>query len=151
MAYKSTKAFDGLGATFNFNPVGSPPVWQILQEIRNQKPAGAMMKSDDATNLQSIAEEFIPTIRTSGTWDIECNLVPTDPAYIAMEALYYAAETSQGMVQLPKAPGQATTGDQRWFIFFVEKFLPTVIEPSKIIKLEISLKITGDITPVAGS
>lgn len=151
MAYRATKAFTGLASVFNFNPVGSPPVWATIAEVRNQKPAGQQMKSDDATNLQSSAEEFISTIRTSGTWDIEANLIPTDPGYLAMQSLFYNGATVQGMVQLPKAPGQAVIGDQRWFLFFVEKFMPTTIEPSKIIRLDASLKITGDVTTVAGS
>lgn len=149
--YKNTRAFTGLGAVLNFNPVGSPPSWSTIPEVRNQKPSGQMMKSDDATNLQSSAEEFISTIRTSGTWDGESNLVPTDPGYIAMEALFYDGAFTQFMIQFPKAPGQLIIGDQRWFVAFVEKFMPTVIEPTKIIRLEFSLKITNDVTPVAGS
>ncbi len=151
--YVSTKAYSGKGATFNFNLNGSsPPSFaNQIPEITLQKPSGQQMKSDDATNLSSAAEEFISTIRTSGTWDITANMIPTDPGYIAMEALFYDGATVQGMVQFPKAPGQATIGDQRWFLFFVEKFMPGNIEPSKIIKLDISLKITGDVTTVAGS
>ncbi len=153
MAYTRTKAFSGLAAVLNFNPVGSPPVYATLGEIKTVKPSGQMMKSDDATNMQSLAEEFVSTIRTSGTLDIECNMLPTDPGYLAMEAIFYNQQPglpNQGMLQFPKAPGQATRGDQRYFDFFCEKFLPGSIEPTKLIRLEISLKITGDVVTVAG-
>lgn len=154
MPYTQTRSYAGLGASLNFNPVGSPPVYSQIPEIRNLKPSGAMMKSDDATNMQSTAEEFVSTIRTSGTFDIEANLVPTDPGYIAMRAIYYNERTGlpyPGMVQLPKAPGQNTIGDQKYFSFFVEKFIEDTIEPTKIVRLQISLKITGDIVTVSGS
>jgi hypothetical protein len=154
--YISSQSFSGKGAIFYFNQTGaSPPAFaNSLGEIRSMKPAGAMMKSDDATNLQSQAEEFISTIRTSGTVDLTCNMLPTDPGYIAMEAIYYNQQPGrpiQGMIQFPLAPGQNTIGDQRWFLFFCEKFLPGNIEPSKLIQLEVSVKLTGDIVTVRGS
>ncbi len=152
-AYTSSKAFSGKGAVLNFNPVGSPPVWSTLGEIRSMKPTGAMMKSDDATNLQSSDEEFISTIRTGGSYDCATNLVPTDPGYIAIEAIYYnqlPGRPTQFMLQLPLAPGQNTIGDQRWFMAFVEKCLPGSIEPSKLIQNEVTVKVTGAVIVVAG-
>ena len=71
-----------------------------------------------------------------------------------MEAIYYNQQPGrpiQGMIQFPLAPGQNTIGDQRWFLFFCEKFLPGNIEPSKLIQLEVSVKLTGDIVTVRGS
>jgi hypothetical protein len=154
--YTSSQSYSGKGAIFYFNQTAaSPPAFaNTLGEIRSMKPTGAMMKSDDATNLQSAAEEFISTIRTSGTFDITTNLLPNDPGYIAMEAIYYnqlPGRPIQGMLQFPLAPGQNTIGDQRWFLFFCEKLMPGSIEPSKLIQLEVSVKITGDIVTVKGS
>lgn len=155
MAYVSTQASGGLGSTFEINGsgsgAGSPAAWIPLGEIRSMKPAGAQVKSDDATNLQSAAEEFIPMIFTGGTYELAMNRSPLDPGFIEAQVYFKALTTVQCRVTLKKAPGQATVGDRFTFLAFVEKFMHGTVEPTKIIQMETTFKVTGDIVETPGS
>lgn len=157
MAYSRTQAFGGLGTQVFLNTsgsgIGSPPAWTVIGEMVNVKTSGASTKSDDATNFSSSAEEFIPTIRTEGTWDCTMNRTPLDAGFQALQNWWYTVPptTEQIRIQLPKAPGQTVQGDQFFFYAIIEKFMPGSIEVTKKIPMEVSFKVTGPVVETPGS
>jgi hypothetical protein len=157
MAYSRTQAAAALGTIVYLNTsdsgTGSPPTWTPIGEVTKTGQSGASTKSDDATNFSSQAEEFIPTIRTEGTWDCTMNRIPGDPGFQALQDWWYSVPptTEQIRVQLPKAPGQTVVGDQLFFFAILEKFMPGSMEPTKKIPQECSFKITGPVVETPGN
>jgi hypothetical protein len=79
MAYTSTQAQSGNGSILAINTgTVSSAIWTTVGEISDIAQSGKTNKSDDATNLQSSAEEFIPTILTPGSWGLTLNRVSGD-------------------------------------------------------------------------
>jgi len=156
MAYTRTQAFGGLGTQVFLNTagsgIGSPATWTPIGELASVKVSGASTKSDDATNFSSLAEEFIPTIRTEGTYDCVMNRIPLDAGFIALQSWWYTQPptTEQVYIQLPKAPGQTVIGDQLLFYCILEKFNPGSIEPTKKVPMEVSFKVTGAVVETPG-
>jgi hypothetical protein len=153
MSYTKTKKQSGNQTQLNIN-TGTPssPIWTPIYEIVDIGQSGKMLKTDDATNLNSATEEFIGTISNPGGFSLSINRVSSDPGQIALLASFNAATTVMYQAQLPKAPGQTTTGDLFAFSAIVEEFndLGTV-KSDKGIMTPAKLKASGPITLTVGS
>ena len=155
MSYLGTQAQSGNQTVVNINTgTGGSPTWTPVGEIGNFTQSGTQNKSEDATNLQSQAEEFIPTILTPGKCAGVMNRVSGDAGQQAIRASFDAVPPTlvQYQVQLPKTKTQSTKGDSYTFLAMVEEFNDIGdINPTKIIKTQFSLKISGPITFTQGS
>ena len=153
MAYTKTKKQSGNLTQLSINTgTTSSPVWTPILEIVDIGQSGKTLKTDDATNLNSTMEEFIGTIANPGGFALSMNRVSSDPGQIALLASFNAATTLMYQAQLPKAPGQTTTGDLFAFSAIVEEFndLGTV-KADKGIMTPAKLKVSGPITLTPGT
>ncbi|MGA2270325.1 MAG: phage tail tube protein [Bryobacteraceae bacterium] len=155
MAYTSTQAQSGNGIILAINTgTLSSAIWTTIGEITDLAQSGKTNKSDDATNLQSSAEEFIPTILTPGSWGVTLNRISGDAGQAAVLASFNALPPTikQYRITLPKAAGQSTSGDAFAFSAMTEEFndLGTVKADKKISTLA-KLKVSGPVVLTVGS
>ncbi len=153
MAYTGTLAQSGLGTAFNINTSGtSTPTWTLIGEIISAPQSGRVAKTADATNLESLAAEFITTLVESGTFELTVNRVAGDAGQLALEAAFEGLLTKGYQVVLPKTLAQTTTGDTYLFSAIVEEYDNIAeIGPDKAIHSKIRLKVSGKITYTAGT
>lgn len=156
MSYTGTKAQSGFGTTLAINTgTASVPVWTVVDEVGSLSQSGTENKTDDATNLQSTAEEVVATILAPGAWDFTMNRLTASsgPGQAAMLASFNAATTKQYKITLPiNIPcGQTSTGDSKTFLAIVQKMPLSEVKVDKIIKYQATLKISGAITETPGS
>lgn len=168
MAYTGTKAqsanqaavyINGTGAlaagVWTFTPgTVSSPVWTLIGEINDFNQSGKSVKTDDATNLQSSAEEFIPTILSPGKFAGVWNRLSADGGQMAVAATFNQVPPVMASykVQLPKNASQTTTGDLYTFTALCEELNDLgTLKPDKIIKTPFSFKVSGVIVETQGS
>src|ERR1017187_4119783 len=155
MSYTGSKAQSGNQVIVNINTgTASSPTWVLIGECSDFNQQGVQNKSDDSTNLQSTAEEFIRTILTPGKFSGTMNRVSGDAGQVAVKASFNAAPPTlvQYQIVIPKTPAQSTSGDKLVFLAMVEEFnnLGT-LKPDKIIKTAFSFKVSGPIVEALGS
>ena len=156
MSYTGSKAQSGFGSKLEINTgTASAPTWVIVDECVGLTQSGTANKTDDTTNLQSTAEEFIATILTPGSWDFNMNRLTASAGagQAAVLASFNAATIKQYKVTLPiNIPcGQSTAGDTYVFIALVEKFPLAEVKVDKKIAYTATLKVSGAITFTPGS
>lgn len=151
MSYTGSKAQAGLGSLLSVNTgTVSTPVWTVVGEVFDITQNGYENETDDVTNLQSTAREFIGTILNPGMWDFTMNRVSTDTGQAKMVSLLNSAATGMFQIQLLKNSTQTTTGDLYAFSGIVQKY-PLTIKADKAIKITASIKVSNAITFTEGS
>jgi len=155
MSYGGSKAQSGNQTTLSINTgTVSTPVWTLIGEIGNFAQSGTQNKTDDTTNLQSTAEEFIPTILTPGKLSGAFNRVSSDGGQVAMKASFNAVPPTlvQYKAVLPKTPSQSSAGDSIVILGMVEELNNLGdIKPDKKVSTPFSIKISGPIVETLGS
>ena len=155
MSYTGTKSQSGNQTVVNINNgTVTTPAWTLVGDISSFAQQGTQNKSDDATNLQSTAEEFIPTILTPGKFSVVMARVSGDAGQTAVKASMNAVPPTlvQYQVVLPKTASQTTSGDKFVFLAMVEEFLNLGdVKPDKKVMTQFSLKVSGPITETIGS
>lgn len=154
MSYTASKSQTGQGTTISINPnAASPPTWTVIGECLSVQFSDKNT-FDDATNLQSVAKEFLATLQDPGKLTVDVNRVGNDAGQVLVHTDYVATPPgrSQYKVALPinTAAGQSTAGDTYVFLAFVESLSPDVKVDKKIMS-KFSLQVTGAITFTAGS
>jgi hypothetical protein len=150
MAYTRSQAVTGLGSILSMGNGASPEVFIAVGEIRSLSQTGRQAKTDDVTNLQSGAVEFIPTLVDSGTYDFTCNRVGGDAGQIAMENAFNGLTLHNFKLQLIKSGSQTTTGDLYTFYGLIQE-LSYTFAPDKAVTFTGKLRVSGLITYTAGS
>jgi hypothetical protein len=148
-----SKAGIGLGTTLSIGSgTGTPETFTLVGEVKTITQSGRQVATEDVTNMQSGAREFIPTLVDSGTWDITGNRVGGDAGQAAMEAAFAALANHNFKVQLPisKAAGQTTTGDLFTFNAPVQE-LSYSLAVDKAVTFNAKLKVSGTIQVTPGS
>lgn len=153
MSYTGTLAQSGLGTVFAINTSDtSSPTWTTIGEIINAPQSGRVAKTADATNLESLAAEFITTLVDSGNFELTVNRVAGDAGQLALETAFEGLLTKSFQITLPLSTTQVSTGDEYAFKAVVEEFDNiSEIAPDKAIHSKIRLKVSGKITFTAGS
>lgn len=155
MSYTGTKSQSGNQTIVNINTgTASTPTWVLIGEISDFTQSGVQNKFDDATNLQSAAEEFIPTILSPGKFAGAMARISGDAGQIAVKASFNAVPPTllQYQVVLPKLPTQSVKGDQIVFTAMVEEFNNIGnIKPDKKVMTQFSFKVSGPIVETLGS
>ena len=147
MSYTGSKAQTGNQTTLG---IGATPT--IIGEITNLSQSGKQNATDDTTNLQSIAEEFLATLLKPGKWDVTYNRVSGDAGQVALLTAFNAMTISSFTVQLPKTAAQTTNGDKYVFNALVEELDDVSdVKPDKKITSKAALKVSGGITFTAGT
>jgi len=159
MSYTGTKVQSGNQATVSIGTgtsTSSPGTLTVVGEVNEFNQSGTMNKSDDATNLQSTAEEFIPTILTPGKFSGSVNRISGDAGQVAVRAAFTAAPPPlvPFVVQLAKNPAipQTTAGDKITFMGMVEEWADFgTVKPDKRVNTSFAVKISGPILLTIGS
>ena len=145
--YTGSQAQGGSQTTLS---IGSTPT--LIGEITGFTQSGKQNKTDDTTNLESTAEEFIPTLLSPGKYTINLNRVPGDAGQAALLAAFNNKTISPFVITLPKTSAQTTKGDTYSFNALVEEFNDVSdVKPDKKITSQAALKVSGPITFTAGS
>jgi hypothetical protein len=155
MPYTQSKAQSGNGSILNINTgTASSPTWVLVGEITDLAQSGKTNKTDDVTNLESKAEEFIPTLLSPGKWALTMNRISGDAGQTALLASFNALPPTimPYEVVLPKNASQTTTGDTFTFSALVEEFNDVgTVKADKKVSTVASLKVSGVITLTVGS
>src|SRR5471030_1144504 len=107
MAYTGSKAVAGLGTTLS---IGAAPT--LVGEISDISQSGRQNKTDSVTNLESVAEEFIGTLQSPGSWDVTFNRIAGDAGQLAMETAFATLALAAFVIQEPK--GSFATAGPKW-------------------------------------
>jgi hypothetical protein len=130
---------------------GSQTLFQIkvsstfttIGEVLSIAQSGKTNKTADVTNLQSTAEEFIPTLLSSGKYELTMNRVPADAGQAALLASFNAKTIVAYNVLMPDA-GTYT------FNALVEEFEDIdSVSPTKQLMSKAGIKVSGPITYTA--
>ena len=143
--YTGSKAQVALGTQIS---IGTSPT--LIGEVKSIKQTGNQWDTEETTNLQSTAKEFLPTLQDSGEYQIDGNRVAGDAGQVALEAAFAAGSLQPFKVTIPKSALQTTTGDSYAFTAMVlsREFS---YESTKVIPFSVKLKVSGPITFTAGS
>lgn len=151
MAYSNSAAQAGYGSSLQINNGGaSPPSWVTVGEVVDLTQANYENLTDDVTNLQSLAQEFIATLLNPGMWDFTVNRVTSDAGQNDLVQAFNTKVLKQYRVVLPLAAGQSTIGDSYVFYALVQKYAVS-IKPDKKISISVSLKVSNATLFYAGS
>ena len=147
MPYTGSKGSIAQGATVG---IGSTPV--LIGEVNDIQLSGRQVGSESTTNFSSLAEEFVPTLLTSGSWTIKGNAISGDVGQVALLAALIAvpAVLKPFTITLLKNPFQTTLGDVYTFSALVESF-DVSLNPKKVTTFDSKLKVSGQITFTPGS
>lgn len=149
--YTKSKAGIGLGTVLSIDTAtDETPVWTAVAELKSINQFGRQVATEDVTNFQSSAREFIPTLLDAGSWDIAGSRIATDAGQLAMETAFQGLTLKQFEIQLPKAGGQTTTGDLFAFSALIQE-LNYTIGDDKAITFSAKLKVSGNIVLTPGS
>jgi hypothetical protein len=152
MAYTKSKAGIGLGTVLSIGTSGASPTFTPVGEIKNLQQSGRQVATEDVTNMQSSAREFVPTLLDSGTWDITGSRIGGDAGQQAMESAFAGLVILPFKVQLPvnANAGQTTTGDLFAFNALVQE-CNYDLAVDKANTFSAKLKVSGVITVTPGS
>jgi hypothetical protein len=151
MPYTGTQAQSGLGTVLAINTgTSGSPTWTTIGEVVDLTQSSYQNESDDATNLQSSAREFIATILNPGTWEMTINRVSSDAGQTALLSNFNSRANVMFKITLPKTATQVTSGDSYAFTAMVEKYGES-IKADKKISISASLKVSNAITLTVGS
>ena len=153
MAYTGSKAQVGIGTIFEIGTVGASPTYTVIDEATDISQSGGQNPTDDTTNLQSSALEFIPTLQNPGMFNFTMNRIAGNTAagQLAILAAFNTQTINPYRVTLPKGTGQATTGDRYTFIALVESCNLSNIGPTKKMSYSVTIKVSGQLTNTVGS
>jgi hypothetical protein len=153
MPYTGSQAQSGDGTLLEINTgTASTPTWTAVGEITDLQQSGKSNKTDDTTNLQSTAEEFIPTLLAPGKWALTLNRVAGDAGQVAVKASFDAKTLKQYRITLPMLPAQVTNGDRYAFTALVEEFNDlSSVKADKKVTTQAALKVSGSIPFTAGA
>lgn len=152
MSYTASKSQTGQGTIIQVNATGtSPPTWVVIGEPLSCTFSDKNM-FDDSTNLQSVAKEFLATLKDPGKLSVDLNRVSSDAGQLALETSYNAQSRLSYQVVLPinTVAGQTTQGDTYTFLAYVEHLTPDIKTDKKVVS-KFELQITGPITFAIGS
>lgn len=150
MPYTKSKAGIGKGTTLSIGNNADPVVYTAVGEIKSLDQSGRQVATEDVTNMDSGAREFLPTLLDSGSWRVTGSRIGGDAGQVAMESAFAGLTVSPFQIQLPKTSVQATTGDMFAFDALIED-LNYSVAVDKSITFTATLKVSGLITTTPGS
>ena len=164
MSYVKSAAQSGNQAVVSIGGSSSSGSFTVVGEISEFSQSGTMNKTDDTTNLNSIAEEFLPTILTPGSFSGTMNRVSGDTGQVAVKAAFggivggvpTTPTLNYWKVQLAKNPNatppQTVSGDSLVFLGMVEEFTNFgTVKTDKKVSTSFKIKVSGAIYETLGS
>jgi hypothetical protein len=147
----ASKGFIGRGTVFSIGVAGTPETFTPVAQLKSATFNGQKINFEDITNLDSalvnntVLKEVMPATADAGTVQAAGIFLPSDPGQLALQAAYGGLLTDF-KIQLPKGPGQTTTGNLYTFSGYVgENPLPD-IQFDKTISFKMNITLA---TPIA--
>jgi hypothetical protein len=166
MSYIKSQVGTGNQAVVSIAAPGGTPstaTYTVVGEIVEFTQSGTTNKTDDSTNLNSIAEEFVPTILTPGSFSGTMNRISNDAGQIMVNTAFGGIvggsptppTLNYWKVQLAPNKNLATpqtVGDSIIFLALVEEFSDFgTVKADKKVATTLKLKISGAIYKTLGS
>lgn len=154
MSYTGTKAAIGKGLKLQINTgTASSPTWVTVGESLEMTLASKML-TEEATNFDSSATEYIGTLADGGEIKFSCNRVSSDAGQVAMQA---AGPMGAGaglfksfQAIAPLAVGQTSLGDTWTWNAIVTEFNPA-FKPDKKTSMSGVMRTTNGVVYTEGS
>lgn len=118
--------------------------YATVEEANDIKLAGVNVSSIDVTHLLSTSKEFIAGLKDNGTCDVACNFI-NGAVQTLMRNDMNSGTTSPYRIQIPSGVQTITFG----FSGFIMKYAGPDAKVDGKLEIQISLKVTGDITLTA--
>ena len=148
--YTQSLAGIGLGTTLSIGSASSPVTYTLVGELKSLNLTGRVAGTEDVTNFQSVAREFIPTLIDNGTWDFTGNRIGGDVGQQAMETAFTGLALLPFKVQFVKTAGQTAVGDSFSFNALVLE-IDYAVAVDKAVTMSGRLKASGVMTKTQGS
>ena len=151
-----SKGMVGFGTLFSIGVGTSPEVFTHIAQLKTGQFAGQKINFDDITNLDSpvqnlsVLKEVLPATADAGTLALGGIFLPADAGQLALQAAYGGALTDF-KIQLPKGPGQSTTGNLYTFSGYVSEGVYPDIQFDKTLTFKAMVTLTTLITLTPGS
>ena len=158
MSYTYTTGQTGSNAALSINTgTVSTPVWTPIAQVQEMTQSGKEVKTVNATNIQSLVAEVLPTLPDSGHFKCTAIRVPGDAGQAAVLTQFNlgaAQAPVQFKLALAKdaAAGQSSAGDSVVFSGYVTECMDFAsVAPEKIVPFDFTVKVQSLYTFTAGS
>lgn len=151
----SPKGTKSQGTELYMLSIDATPVLVKIGAFTDWSGLGAAKSQIDATNLDSLAKEYLPGLKDNGAATFNLNLDPTDTGQISVQAVDDADATttfvlllSDGTAEPTLTTGVVTPPTTRSSFMFsasVQEF-STSGSADAIVKAQLQLRITGAVT-----
>jgi hypothetical protein len=155
MSYSFSTGQVASGASLSIHTGSS--TYTAIGQIQEITQSGKVVKTVDATNLQSTVEEVLPTLPNSGELKVRAIRVPADAGQAAVLTQFNLGASQAPIafkLQLPPdaAAGQTTAGDLAAFSGYVTECDDFgTISAEKLVNFEFTVKVVTLYTVTAGS
>lgn len=122
-----------------------------IGEVVTITPSGRAFATEDVTNLESTAREFVGTLPDEGQFEVVSNRVAADAGQVAVEAAFETGVLQVFTLTMPKSGSQTVSGDVYTYNGIVTNANNSAITFDKKISYTFTFKISGSPTKVAGS
>lgn len=120
------------------SPIATPVAWTRIANFKTVKGFDGKVAKLDATNLGSVAKEYVPGLYDPGQFTFDVDVDMNDPGQIALRNFLYSAAVVSFKLTLPN-------GHTATFTAFVETF-PWDGGVDKLLAANVNLMITGPVT-----
>lgn len=119
-------------------PIATPVTWTAIKNFKTVKGFDGKVAKLDATNLASLAKEYVPGLLDPGQFTFDVDIDVSDPGQTALRNNLYSAAVVPFKLTLPN-------GHTATFNAFVETF-PWDGGVDKLLTANVNLMITGPVT-----
>jgi|GEM_PF-2794200 len=148
----ASKSAVGKGTILSIGSGGGSETFTAVAEVTDIKGLSYKMGSVDSTSLDSTNSEVIATLPDYGEVSMTGKMLPLDPGQLSIASTFAAGTMRDFTLQLPKAGGQATTGDKYAFTGLITEYSPfTDVSPTKPLEFSFKVKVNALPTKTAGS
>ena len=151
-----SKGMIGRGTVFSMSAAGAG-IYTSVAQLKTGQFAGQKINFDDISNLDSplvanntVLKEVLPATADGGTLALAGIFLPLDAGQLALQAAY-GGTLQDFKIQLPKGPGQTTTGNLYAFSGYVSEGVYPDIQFDKTLSFKSTVTLTTPITLTPGS
>jgi hypothetical protein len=153
----ASKGFTGKGTIFSIGVAGSPETFTAVAQVKTPQLSGQKASYDDITNLDSpqsgaaIVEEALPAKMSPGEIALAGIFLPGDAGQTALGSAFASQALTDFKLQLPKAPGQTTSGNLYAFSGYVQDYPAPEVSFDKTVTFKCTIKLNTLLTVTPGS
>jgi hypothetical protein len=148
MSLKTT-AMSGAGATLGYK-IGSGSTYTVIDQLIDFEEGGTEVDDIETTLLSSTTKTFIPSIPDPGDVTLTVFNIPGNTAIAALRGLINSPQVISWQIMYPDG-SSPTTGSTETFNGYLNSFAPKGFAIGEKMTADLGIKISGPITPAAGS